>query len=90
MVEPAACGRRLLVELRIAHLGEAGLDLFQLLAALLIGVGFAAATGMRRRAGLWVGLALFLAFVGVFGLGLPGMMAGGGQGPGPGGPRGGG
>lgn len=66
------------------------LDLFQLLAALLIGVGFAAATGMRRRAGLWVGLALFLAFVGVFGLGVPGMMAGGGSGPGPGGPRGGG
>ena len=57
------------------------LDLFHLLAALLIGLGFAAATGMRRRAGVWVGLVLFLAFVGVFGVGLPGMMAGGGHGP---------
>jgi hypothetical protein len=68
------------------------LDLFTLLAALLIGLGFAAATGMRRRAGLWVGLTLFAAFVGVFGVGLPGMMAGGGpgHGPGPGGPGGGG
>ncbi|HVP60190.1 MAG TPA: YIP1 family protein [Myxococcaceae bacterium] len=63
------------------------LDLFHLLAAALIGLGFAAATGMRRRGGLWVGLVLFLAFVGVFGAGLPGLMAGGGppQGPGPGG-----
>ncbi len=67
------------------------LDLFHLLAALLIGLGFAVATGMRRRAGLWVGLALFLAFVGVFGVGLPGLMAGGGpgHGPGAGGPGGG-
>jgi|GEM_PF-293345 len=62
-------------------------DLFQLLAALLIGVGFAAATGIRRRTGLWVGFFLFLAFVGVFGVGLPGLMAGG-PGPGPGGPAG--
>jgi len=68
------------------------LDLFHLLAALLIGLGFAAATGMRRRSGLWVGLVLFLVFVGVFGVGLPGLMPGGGQGPGPGpgGPGGGG
>jgi Yip1 domain. len=67
------------------------LDLFHLLAALLIGLGFAAATGIRRRTGLWVGLALFLAFVGVFGMGVPGLMAGGGpgHGPGPGGPGGG-
>lgn len=61
------------------------LDLFHLLAALVIGLGFAAATGMRRRAGLFVGLVLFAAFVGVFGVGLPGLMAGG---PGPGGPGG--
>jgi hypothetical protein len=68
------------------------LDLFHLMAALLIGLGFAAATGMRRRSGLWVGLVLFLALVGVFGVGLPGMLAGGGpgHGPGPGGPGGGG
>jgi len=69
------------------------LDLFQFLAALLIGLGFAAATGMRRRSGVWVGLGLFAAFVGVFGIGLPGLMATGGgghPGPGPGGPGGGG
>jgi len=65
------------------------LDLFQLVAAVLIGLGFAAATGMRRRSGIIVGLVLFVAFVGVFGLGLPGMAAGGEQGPGPGGPGGG-
>jgi hypothetical protein len=69
------------------------LDLFTLAAALLIGLGFAAATGMRRRHGLGVGLVLFAAFVGVFGVGLPGMMAAGaghGHGPSPGGPGGGG
>jgi hypothetical protein len=67
------------------------LDLFSLLAALLIGLGFAAATGIRKRSGLLVGLVLFLAYVGVFGAGVPGMMAGGGgHGPGPGGPGGGG
>ena len=66
------------------------LDLFSLAAAVLIGLGFAAATGMRRRSGVWVGLVLFLAYVGVFGVGLPGMQAGGGHnGPGPGGPQGG-
>src|SRR5215470_5137449 len=68
------------------------LDLFQLLAALLIGLGFAVATGMRRRDGLWVGAALFVVYVGVIGVGVPGLMAGAGRGhgPGPGGPGGGG
>jgi hypothetical protein len=67
------------------------LDLFQLLAALLIGLGFAAASGLRRRSGLLVGAALFLVYLGVVGVGLPGLMAGagGGHGPGPGGPGGG-
>jgi hypothetical protein len=67
------------------------LDLFTFSAAILIGIGFAAATGMRRRSGIWVGLLLFFAHVGVFGVGLPGMAAGGGHGhgPGPGGPGGG-
>jgi hypothetical protein len=63
------------------------LDLFSLVAAVFIGLGFAAATGMRRRSGLWVGLVLFLGYVGLFGAGIPGMMAGGG-GHGPGGPGG--
>jgi hypothetical protein len=77
---------------RLARLLDS-LDLFTLTAAVLIGVGFAAATGMRRRAGVWVGLVLFFAFVGVFGVGVPGLMGGGGgpgHGPGPGGPGGGG
>ena len=55
------------------------LDLFQLAAALLIGVGFAAATGIRRRSGMWVGLVLFAAYVGVFGVGIPGLVGGGGD-----------
>jgi len=63
------------------------LDLFSLVAAVFIGLGFAAATGMRRRSGVWVGLVLFLGYVGLFGAGIPGMMAGGG-GHGPGGPGG--
>jgi hypothetical protein len=67
------------------------LDLFTLAAAVLIGIGFAAATGMRKRSGVLVGLVLFVAYVGVFGVGIPGMVAGGGRGhgPGPGGPGGG-
>jgi hypothetical protein len=66
------------------------LDLFHLWAALLIGLGFAAATGMRRRSGLLIGLVLFVAYVGVFGVGVPGLAGGGGgRGPGPGGPGGG-
>ncbi len=55
------------------------LDFFHLWAALLIGVGFAAVVGMRRRQGLFVGAALFLAQLGVFGLGLPGLSPGGGR-----------
>jgi len=66
------------------------LDIFHLCAALLIGVGFAAATGMRRRSGLWLGALLFVLFVGVFGVGLPGLTAGGPPGHGPGGGPGGG
>ncbi len=69
------------------------IDFFTLTAAILIGIGFAVATGMRRRAGIWVGLVLFFAYVGVFGVGVPGLMGGGGgpgHGPGPGGPGGGG
>ena len=67
------------------------LDLFTLTAAVLIGVGFAVATGMRKRSGVLVGLVLFVAYVGVFGVGIPGLAAGGGRGhgPGPGGPGGG-
>ncbi len=55
------------------------LDLFHLWAALLVGIGFAAVVGMKRRQGLLVGAALFLAQLGVFGIGLPGLTAGGGK-----------
>ncbi|MGO9831926.1 MAG: YIP1 family protein [Myxococcaceae bacterium] len=55
------------------------LDFFTLWAALLVGVGFAAVVGMRRRQGLLVGAALFLAQLGVFGIGLPGLTSGGGR-----------
>jgi len=53
-----------------------GIDFFHIWAALLIGIGFAAVVGMRRRQGLLVGASLFLAQLCVFGLGIP---AGGGQ-----------
>jgi len=58
---------------------------FHFFAALLIGVGFAAATELPRGKGFWVGLLLFIVLVGVFGLGLPGLVPPGG---GPGGPGG--
>jgi hypothetical protein len=63
------------------------LDFFHLWAALLIGIGFASATGLRRRTGLWLGLLLFVLFVAAFGVGVPGLIAGSGS---PGGPSGGG
>lgn len=55
------------------------LDFFHLWAALLVGIGFAAVVGMRRRQGLLVGAALFLAQLGVFGIGLPALTSGGGR-----------
>jgi hypothetical protein len=54
-------------------------DFFQLWAALLVGVGFAAVVGMRRRQGLLVGALLFVAQLGVFGIGLPALAGGGGR-----------
>jgi hypothetical protein len=65
------------------------LDFFHLWAAMLIGIGFAAATGLSRRTGLWLGLLLFVLFVAAFGVGIPGLMAGSGPPGGPGGPGGG-
>jgi hypothetical protein len=53
------------------------LDFFQIWAALLLGIGFAAVVGMRRRQGLLVGALLFLAQLGVFGIGLPALSGGG-------------
>lgn len=51
-------------------------DFFRLWSAALLGLGFSAATGMRRsRALLLVGV-LYLAYAGVFHVGLAGMMAG--------------
>jgi Yip1 domain len=53
------------------------LNFFHLWAALLVGIGFAAVVGMRRRQGLLVGALLFFAQIGVFAIGLPGMSGGG-------------
>lgn len=55
------------------------LEFFSLWAALLVGVGFAAVVGMPRRQGLLVGVVLFAAQLGVFGIGLPALSGGGGQ-----------
>lgn len=51
-------------------------DFFNLWAAVLIGLGFAEGTGMRRSRGVVVGLVLYVLFAGVFIIGLPGMAAG--------------
>jgi Yip1 domain len=51
------------------------IDFFHIWSALLIGVGFAAVVGMRRRQGLFVGASLFLAEL-CLALGMP---AGGGK-----------
>jgi hypothetical protein len=54
------------------------IDFFHIWAALLIGIGFAAVVGMRRRQGLLVGAALFVATVCVT-LGIPAGGQGGGK-----------
>jgi len=61
------------------------LDLFNLWSAVLLGLGFAEATGMKRWKGVAVGLVLYALYACVFMIGLPGMSGG----PGMGGERGG-
>ncbi len=51
-------------------------DFFNLWSAGLLGLGFSAATGMRRAHALLLGLALYAMFAGVVMIGLPGMGGG--------------
>jgi len=51
-------------------------DFFNLWSAGLMGLGFAAASGMRKHRGALLGLWLYVLYAGVFIVGLPGMMGG--------------
>lgn len=61
-------------------------DFFNLWSVGLVALGFSSATGMRRGRALLLALVLYAMYVGVFFIGLPGMMGGPG-GPGMGGGR---
>lgn len=52
-------------------------DFFNLWSAVLLGIGISAATGMRRWSGIVFALVLYVAFAGVFLVGLPAMGGGG-------------
>jgi hypothetical protein len=52
-----------------------GVDFFNLWSVVLLGLGFSAATGMSRARAVVLGCALYLMFVGVVLVGLPGMAA---------------
>jgi|SRR6516165_1397310 hypothetical protein len=53
-----------------------GVDLFNIWSAVLLGLGFSAASGMKRAKAVLLGLGLYAAYVGVFLVGIPGLMAG--------------
>jgi hypothetical protein len=52
------------------------LDFFRLWSAALVGLGFAAASGMRRARALLLAAALYGMYVGVFAVGMPGLRGG--------------
>ncbi len=52
------------------------IDFFNLWSALLLGLGFSAASGMRRDRALLLSLGLYVMYVGAFVVGLPGWMGG--------------
>jgi len=52
------------------------LDFFNLWSVAMLGLGFAAASGMRRGRALLLGLGLYAMYVGLVVIGLPGMMGG--------------
>jgi len=54
----------------------ATVDFFKLWSAGLLGLGFAAASGMRRTRALLLGFTLYVMYVGVFAVGIPGMRGG--------------
>lgn len=51
------------------------IDLFAMWAAVLLGLGFATASGMKRSAGVAYGLLLWVLYSATFQIGLPGLMA---------------
>lgn len=57
----------------------AAVDFFNLWSAVLLGLGFASASGMKKGRGVLVGLVLYVLFAAVFLIGLPGMGGGGGK-----------
>jgi hypothetical protein len=59
-------------------------DFFHLWSVGLLGLGFAAATGMRRGRALLLAVTLYVMYVGVFLIGLPAMSGGPGAKGGPG------
>jgi len=61
-------------------------DFFNLWSVVLLGLGFASATGMRRGRALLLAVTLYVMYVGVFLIGLPGMSGGEGGPGGRGGP----
>lgn len=52
-----------------------GVDFFNLWSVLLLGLGFSAATGMSRTRAVVLGCVLYMMFIGVVFVGLPGMAA---------------
>jgi hypothetical protein len=56
------------------------LDFFNLWGALVLGLGFAAAVGMKQWKGAIFGVFLYVLYAGVFLIGLPALMAGAGPG----------
>jgi hypothetical protein len=61
-------------------------DFFKLWSAWLLGLGFSAASGMRRGRAVLLGFVLYAMYAGVFVIGLYGLFGGGGPGPRGGGP----
>ncbi|MFZ5469983.1 MAG: YIP1 family protein [Myxococcota bacterium] len=56
-------------------------DFFSLWSATLLGLGFSAASGMRRSRAVALGFLLYVMYAAVFLVGVPGLMASGGGGP---------
>jgi hypothetical protein len=58
-----------------------GLDYFNLWSTVLLGLGYAEASGMKRRRALVFAFVLYAVYVGVFVIGVPALMAMGAGGP---------
>ena len=64
-----------------AKLVFAAIDLFNIWAALLLGLGFSAATGLSKPKGVIFGLVIYVLFAALFYVGLPALAAGAHHGP---------